>query len=86
MLPEHPEHGDDLVKGGFIDVPAGPCIGKTEITVQVAPVGKVDVCQEGAGFVVRTQTTVFRATPLQSGDIGVLNAPPDGFERLKLVP
>ena len=54
LRPEKFQHRDDFIETGFINKPAGACIGKTEITVKVAAVGEVDICKERLGVVVVT--------------------------------
>ena len=51
-----------------------PGIGKTEITVEVATVRQIDVCQQGLRMVIAAQPTGRRAAFGRSSILGIFNA------------
>jgi hypothetical protein len=79
------QHPDNLVKTRLVHKTAGPGIGKTEIAVQVAPVGEIDVCKKRLGVMVIAQTARSRATSGWSYILGIRDTFSHGIIFIKLV-
>jgi hypothetical protein len=78
-------HPDNILEIRFVHKSTCTGICKTEITVKIATVGEIDVCQQGLGMVIAAQTTGGRAAFGWSNILGIFNTGTDLFKSLEPV-